>query len=141
MRYQEILDQLQTGDVIMVMGREGALTPFTKFFTRSPYTHVGQVFQMGGEWWLHEINGGKNHAVPLAQLREDDFDVYHKPEQVDDAMLRAAIATMLQTRINYGFVALFVIGLFDYLRVQVFIHWRRILVCSGYIAKTLCMAG
>jgi hypothetical protein len=141
MNYEDARTLIKTGDVIIVRGTTGFLTPFTKFFTRSPYTHTGQAFWLGDVLWMNEINGGKNHAIPLSQLADEDFDVFERPNQVSEAGALAAIKQVLRTRIPYSLLALFMAGLLDFFRIKAFIHWRQLLVCSGYTTKSLCLAG
>lgn len=141
MNYEDARALIATGDVIMVRGTTGLLTPLTRYFTRSPYTHTGQAFWLDGMLWMNEINSGKNHAIPLSQLADENFDVFERPAEVSEARALAAIKQMLRTKIPYSLLALFVAGALNFLRIKAFIHWRRLLVCSGYTAKSLCLAG
>ena len=89
---------------------------------------------------MAELNGGRNHLIPLSQLRNMHFDVYHCP--VDNRYrVEEAITDNLRDQIEYGYVALPVIGLLNFLRVKLFLHARRLLVCSGYVVKILEQAG
>lgn len=140
MNYDEARSKIQDGDLIAVRGTEGFLSPFTRFFTRSPYTHVGVAFWMGGGLWLAEINAGANHATPLSQFAGTDFDVYEKPYQCTGKMIDA-IDTALRVKIHYGFASLPVIGLMNWLRVKAFIHARKILSCAGFAVMIYELAG
>lgn len=140
MNYVEARSQIQDGDLIAVCGTKGLLAPFTRFFTRSRYTHVGVAFWMADGLWLAEINAGANHATPLSQFTGNDFDVYIKPVQCTGNMA-AAIQTALRVRINYGYASLAVIGLMNWLRIKAFIHARRNISCAGFCVMVYELAG
>lgn len=139
MRYDDARPLIATGDLIAVRETHGLLAPLTRFFTRSPVTHVGTALWMDGGLWMAELNGGKNHAIPLSQLSETDFDVYECP--VDRVKVRATTLAALRLKIGYGIIALPIIGLLNWLRIKVFIHARRVLVCSGYCISIYEAAG
>jgi len=141
MNYDQARERIETGDLIAVRGKEGLLTPFTKFFTRSPYTHVGIAFWMNGGLWMSEINGGRNHAIPLSQLADSEFDVYERPPGLSIADMLEAINEALREKIDYGYLSLPVIGLINFLGIKVFIHARRIMSCAGYSVMTYEAAG
>lgn len=140
MRYEEARAFIQTGDVIAVREKHGFLSPFTRFFTHSEYTHNGLAVWVNGGLWMAELNGGRNHMIPLSQLAEIPFDVYHCPVEDRDAV-ETAISESLRERIDYGFAALAVIGILNFFRIKVFLHARQILVCTGYCVKVLEAAG
>lgn len=140
MDYAQARPLILDGDLIAVRETHGFLTPFTRIFTRSPITHNGTAIWIDGGLWMAELNTGKNHAIPLSQLDETDFDV-HEPPIDDRAALRESILANLRMKVPYGFLALPVIGLLDWLRVKVFIHARSILVCSGWCVKVYEDAG
>lgn len=140
MNYAEARSQIQDGDLIAVCGTEGFLSPFTRFFTRSRYTHVGVALWMDGGLWLAEINAGANHATPLSQFAVNDFDVYHKPAECTGD-IRAAIHTALCIKIHYGFSALPVVGFLNWFRIKVFVHARRIIECAGFCIMIYELAG
>lgn len=129
------------GDLIAVRGRTGLLAPFTRYFTRSDYTHVGVAFWMDGGLWLSEINGGHNHAIPLSQLAGVDFDVYQRPDGITGKAVQGAIRAALRERIHYGYLSLPVIGFINFFRIKAFIHARQIVSCAGYSVMTYEMAG
>lgn len=140
MRYEEARMLITDGDLIAVREKDGFLTPFTKFFTHSKITHTGIAHWMDGGLWMTEINIGKNHAIPLSQLADTPFDVFHPP--VDNPLgAREAIATALRIKIPYGSVALIVIGLLNFFRIKTFVHARRVLVCTGFCVKIYEMMG
>lgn len=138
--YHTARHHIETGDLIAVREKEGFLTPFTRYFTSSDYTHTGIAFWMAGGLWMAEHNIGKNHAIPLSQLADSDFDVFERPAEVVDN-IDEAIQWGLRTKIPYGVLALFVIGLINWLRIKVFLHARRILVCSGFSVMIYERAG
>jgi hypothetical protein len=138
--YEEARSLISDGDAIMVKSRRGLLAHLTRFFTRSDYTHGGVAFWTAGGLWMTEINSGKNHAIPLSQLSETDFDVYCCPI-ADAKAMRYAIQEAMRVKIHYGWPSLFVIGLINYFRIKVFLHARKILSCAGYCVMTYELAG
>lgn len=140
MNYDEARSQIKEGDMIAICGTEGFLTPLTKFFTRSRYTHVGVAHWMDGGLWLAEINAGANHATPLSQFTVYDFDVFIKPVECTGDM-KQAINDALRVKIHYGFASLPVIGLMNWLRIKAFIHARKILSCAGFTVMIYELAG
>lgn len=131
------MNRIDTGDLIAVRTAHSIMGRLTQFFTRSPYTHVGIAIRLADAIFVAELNGGRNHLVPLSQLA--DYDVYAQPPDLID--IDGAIWYWLQRPINYGFVAFIVIGLLDWCRIQTFLHWRQILVCSGYCVAIYETAG
>lgn len=139
--YKTARPLIQTGDTIAIKGRSGLFAFLTRFFTRSDYTHIGIAFWMGSVLWLFEINSGKNHAVPLSQLSHVDFDVFKRPEELLPIAVLHSVWDNLRSKVDYGFLAIPVIGLLDFLKIKLFVHWRRILVCSGIAVKVYEDAG
>jgi hypothetical protein len=131
MDYAEARSKIEDGDMIAVHETHGFLTPITRFFTRSSVTHVGIALWMDGGLWMGELNGGKNHAIPLSQLAGTDFDVYYPPVP-SRTKARASLLNALREKIPYAFIALPVIGLLNWMGIKVFIHARQLLVCSGW---------
>lgn len=141
MEYAAIRDSIKTGDLIAVRNGTGIRNRLVAFFTRGPYTHCGLAIWIAGRLYMTELNDGFNHLVPLSQLDDMAFDVYaHPPELTEDA-LEAAIMSWLASKVDYGYLAFFTIGLLDWLRVKAFVHWRRIMVCSGYCVANWETAG
>lgn len=137
MKYSDARPEIKTGDLIAVTKAHNWLGTLTQLVTRSPYTHVGVARWLDGGLYMAEINGGRNHLIPTSQLTE--FDVYEMPAGLQN--IEEAIDGMLRTSINYSFVAFIVIGLRDLLRLNMFIHWRETLVCSGYCVAIYEAAG
>jgi hypothetical protein len=137
MDYAQARAQIETGDLIAVRDVHGILGWLTRWFTRSPYTHAGIALWLAGGLYMAELNGGRNHLVPLSQLTA--FDVYKAPDGLTG--IEAAIMEWLRAPIAYGYLAFVLIGLLDWLRLNVFVHWRRILVCSGYCVAIYETAG
>jgi hypothetical protein len=131
MNYSEAREHIFDGDLIAVQERHGILAALTRFFTRSPITHTGIALWIDGGLWMAELNSGRNHLVPLSQLSDVDFDVYDPPVP-DRAAVRRETLEALRMKIPYGFIALVVIGMLCWWRSKVFVHWRRVIVCSGY---------
>jgi hypothetical protein len=133
------LNHIETGDMVAVRTVHGILGRATRFFTRSDYTHVGVALWLGGELFLAELNGGRNHLVPISQL--DDFDVYARPANISALAVEEATRYWLGFLVNYGFLAFVAIGFLNYFKIKIFVHWRRILVCSGYVVAIYERAG
>jgi hypothetical protein len=131
--------EIETGDIIQIRTAHNWLGRLTQFFTRSPYTHTGMALWFGGIWWLVELNGGRNHITMLVQWA--DYDVYARPAEVSEDAAREAALAWLATPQEYGYLAFIVIGVLNWLRIRVFVHWRRILVCAGAIVAILERAG
>lgn len=134
MDYAQARNLIEDGDLIAVRGTHGALAAATRSATDSPVTHTGIAFWQADGLWMGELNGGGNHGVPLSQLEGTDFDVYYPPVP-SRKKVRASLLAALRDKQPYGFLALPVIGLLNWLRIKVFIHWRQILVCSGWCVK------
>lgn len=139
MNYAQARDQIQTGDLIAVRGRHGIISAATRFFTRDPHTHTGIAVWIGSRLFMAELNSGRNHLTALSQLA--DFDVYAPPPGLERGAIERAVFDWLAKPISYGFAAFVLIGLVNSLRLHLFIHWRRIIVCSGGSVQIFEMAG
>lgn len=137
--YQEARSQIATGDLIAVRSPHGIIGWLTQFFTRSPYTHTGIAIWIEGGLYMGELNGGRNHIIPLSQLDGCDFDVYHPPSGLNN--IAAALFFWLRLPIDYAYVAFVAIGLLNWLRAKIFVHWRQMLVCSGWCVAVYEEAG
>lgn len=140
MDYAKARPLIEDGDLIAVREHDGFLTPITRFATRDPVTHVGIACWMDDGLWMGELNSGKNHAIPLSQLSDTDFDVYYPPVP-SRAKVRASLLEALREKIHYAFVMLPVIGLLNWFGIKVFIHARKLLVCSGWCVMVYEKAG
>jgi hypothetical protein len=129
MNYADARSQIETGDLIAVRDVHGILGRLTVFFTHKPVTHTGVVRWSDGLLYMADLNSGRNHLTALSQLV--DFDVYDPPAGLDRTSIREAIDAWLAKPINYGIAAFVLIGLKCLLRLKVYIHWRRVMVCSG----------
>lgn len=128
---------IENGDLIEVRSVHNLLGKWTQVLTRSSYTHAGLALWLDGELFMAELNGGRNHLIPLTQL--DDYDVYAHPEGLKD--LDRCIRLWLRVQVTYGFLALVAIGLLNWFKINAFVHWRKILVCSGYCVAIWEEAG
>lgn len=128
---------IETGDLIAVRTAHSIMGRLTQIITRSPYTHAGIAFWLAGDLYMAELNGGRNHLVPMSQLA--DYDVYACPDGLRD--IDGAIRQWLRLQVNYGVLAFVAIGLLDWFRIKAFVHWRQILVCSGYCVAIYETAG
>jgi hypothetical protein len=141
MNYQELRAQIEDGDLIATRIAHGLFGKLTQFFTRKVYTHCGIATWLDGGLWMVEINGGRNHAIPLSQLEDEDFDVFQPPQELDRQAIRKAALESMRVKVEYGFLAAFMIGLLGLLKLKVFVHWRKIIVCSGYCVAVYEKAG
>lgn len=129
MDYLEARSQIKTGDLIAVRDVHGLLGKLTTFFTRSPYTHTGVAVWLGDRLFMADLNSGRNALHALSQL--DNFDVFEPPYGLKVEDIEASIFNWLAKPISYGYLAFLVIGLKCALGLKTFIHWRKIIVCSG----------
>lgn len=104
MSYDAIRGQIQTGDLIAVRRRTGALAVATRIVTASPYTHTGLAQWVGPQGdrrlLLAQINGGGSNLVPLSQMSVYAFDVFLCP--VDRQDVERAIWKTLGARMGYS---------------------------------------
>ncbi len=131
------MNKIETGDLIAVRSAHSFMGKVTQFVTRSPYTHVGVAIWIHDQLFMAELNGGRNHLVPLCQL--SDYDVYAPPAGLEN--IEASIYRYLEYPIDYGLAAFVAIGLLNVLRIKTFVHWRRVMVCSGYCVAIYESAG
>jgi hypothetical protein len=128
---------IETGDLIAVRTAHGILGRLTQIITRSPYTHAGIAVWLAGELFVAELNGGRNHLIPVCQLT--NYDVYAQPDGLGN--VGSAIRAWLRYPVNYGFLAFVAIGLLNWFRIKMFVHWRKVMVCSGYCVAIYESAG
>lgn len=133
------MNVIDTGDCIAVPVAHGIIGRLTQFFTRSRYTHTGTAIWVADRLYMAELNGGRNHLVPMTQLTK--YDIYACPAGLDPAKVEAAIIQMLALPIDYGFISFPVIGLLNWLKIKVFVHWRKIIVCSGFVVAIYELSG
>lgn len=136
--YAVARNMIQTGDLIGVRDVHGIVGWSTVFFTRRPYTHTGVALWLGARLFMAELNAGRNHLTAVSQLT--DFDVC-APPVANRSAIESAIFDWLAKPIAYGFAAFILIGLRAWLRLKTFIHWRRVIVCSGGSVEIYEMAG
>ncbi len=141
MHYDAARPLIEDGDLISVRTQHGLFGALTQICTRSVYTHNGIAVWLDDGLWMTEINGGKNHAIPLSQLEGEEFDVFLPPLGLDRQAIRKAALESLRVKVPYGFAAAFMIGLLGLLKLKIFVHWRKIIVCSGYCVATYENAG
>lgn len=131
---------IENGDLITVRGRHGVLAALIRFFTFSRHTHNGVAVWKDGRLWMTELNGGRNHLIPIEQLRDMEFDVSESLVEDRGAVVES-IYENLEERVDYGIPALIVIGIINFFKLNVVVNWRKILVCSGYCMKIYEDAG
>jgi hypothetical protein len=140
MNYAEARPQIMDGDIIEVLTAHSVFNWLTKLFT-GRYVHTGMAFWLDGGLWMVEINGGKNHAIPLSQLEGTDFDVYAPPSYLSRTSIRTAALESIRIKTSYGFLAPIATGINEFFGFNRFIHWRNTLDCTGYVVKILQAAG
>lgn len=129
MDYAQAREQIQSGDVIGVRDAHNILGRATQFFTHDPHTHTGVAQWLGGRLFMADLNSGRNHLTALSQLNH--FDVYDPPAGLERPAIEVAAFDWLAKPISYGIAAFILIGLKCALHITAFIHWRKIVVCSG----------
>jgi hypothetical protein len=139
MNYQQARNTIQTGDLIVNCRAHSILGTMTQTFTHSKYTHSGVAVWLGDRLFMADLNSGRNHLTAVSQL--EDFDVYEAPPGLHEHDIETAIFDWLAKPINYGFLAFPVIGVKCALGLKTFIHWRKIIVCSGGSVQIYEMAG
>lgn len=140
MLYSEIRDQIETGDLISICTVGNLLNRATKFFT-GKYVHSGQAIWLAGRLYMTELNGGRNHLIPMSQLDGVEFDVHARPDELTAEACEVAILDNLGRKVEYGYPALLAIGLVEWLKLNLVVKWSKILVCSGYGVKNWQDAG
>ena len=138
--YKLARPMIEDGDLITtrrVHGLFGILT----FLTTGKYTHTGTAVWIGRSLWMVEINGGRNHAIPLSQLEHEDFDVYYPPEGLDRRRIKREAIESIRVRVNYGFIATVVTGIVEFFNLPIVINWRNYLHCAGYSIRIYDQAG
>lgn len=142
MNYKEIRPFLQTGDIVGVRHPENILGTATQYFTNSPYTHVGIIVRkrQGNGVWLAELNSGKNHLIPMSQLKDKQFDIFQCPVS-NQTHIASSIDRWLRYPIHYGFKNFILIGLNSYIGVKIPPIFGDELVCSGFVLRILQTAG
>lgn len=136
--YQNL--KIEDGDLISIKKSHGIFGWLTKFFT-GKYTHTGIAVLIENKLWMVEINGGRNHAIPLNQYGDKDYDVSYPPIGLNRAKIREAALESLNVMTNYGFIATIATGVNEFFGFNKFIHWRKIRHCAGYAVSIYEKAG
>lgn len=126
--YNEVRQSIEDGDLIAVRGSH-LIDRLTRLVTRSPVTHTGVAVWLDGRLFMADLNSGRNHLTALSCV--PDFDVHTPPAGIDRPSIRQSLLDWLASPIDYGFAAFAMIGLRSMLKSRAFIHWRKIMVCSG----------
>lgn len=139
--YDEARSYIQDGDLIATRTPHSLFNRLTQLLTYKPYTHNGIAVWLDDGLWMGEINGGKNHMIPLSQLADEDFDVFYPPAGLDRAVIKKQVLEDMRVKVPYGFFATIVTGLVEFFRLGIYIKWRNILHCAGYSIRTYERAG
>ena len=137
MKYDKARSNILDGDLIAVVDVPSLYARATRFFTRSPYSHVGVALWLDEGLWLVELNAGSNHAKPLSQIPE--FDVYNCP--VNRAAVRKAALESLRINVPYSWLTVVVSGALDFFHLPKPRNWDHGLVCSSYCIELYEAAG
>lgn len=139
MNYDEVRPYLETGQIIGVKENKTWLHKLTRIFTKRTYTHVGIIQVEPNGVYLAELNGGRNHKIPMSQLMHKSFDVAECPKECLEAV-NESINRWLRFEVPYGFLAFILIGLNKFLGLKVPIKQGDI-VCTGFVVNILTTAG
>ena len=140
MDYSTARNILQDGDIVMVKSSHSVYNLLTKLFT-GKYTHTGIVVWLDGGLWMAELNTGKNHVIPLSQLENIRFDVYKCPQNVDRVLVRKNILESVRISTPYGYLSAVITAINEFTDLNRFIHWRKIITCSGFVISILDKSG
>lgn len=138
--YAEARSKILDGDLISVFKAHSLFNRLTQLFT-GDYVHVGIALWMSEGLWLVEINGGRNHAIPLSQLQSVGFDVSEPPPGVTPENAKVEALTALKESEPYGFGTAFVTGVIEYFNIPLTVNWRKGRHCSGLAARIYDRAG
>jgi len=138
--YDEVRPLLATGQIVGVRERHSIAHVLTNLFTGTRYTHVGMISIKECGVYLAELNGGRNHLIPLSQLKDKRFDIYECPEECLP-YIDQSIEDALREEIPYGFFAFILIGLMDLFNISIKLKGKKLLVCSGFVVSILRRAG
>lgn len=131
---------IQDGDLVATRRVHGIFGWLT-YGTTGVYTHTGTAVWLGRSLWMVEINGGRNHAIPLSQLEHEDFDVYYPPEGLDRRKIRREAIESIRVRQDYGFIATVATGIIEFFNLPIVLNWRNIQHCAGYCIRIYDQAG
>jgi hypothetical protein len=138
--YEQARSQILDGDLISVFKAHSLFGFATQFFT-GQYTHVGMAIWEDDRLRLVEINGGKNHLIPLSQLLFSGFDVSEPPSGVIRSLAKQAALDALEKSENYGFFTTIVTGFIEFFKINIVINWRKGRHCAGFIVGIYDKAG
>lgn len=139
--YEKAKPQILEGDFIGTLKAHGLFGKLTKLFT-GKYTHCGVAAWIDGGLWMVEINGGKNHAIPLSQLADEPFDVFSPPIEDREAIRKASIES-IRIKQSYGYWGTVLIGIIEFFKLNNIAKDKlpKLVVCSGYVVKIYNLAG
>ncbi len=140
MVYADARSKIHDGDLISVFKAHSLFGKLTQFFT-GEYTHVGIAIWLDGGLWLTEINGGRNHAIPLSQLKKCGFDVSSPPPGCNPFNIRHVALASLRESEEYGFINAAVTGFIEFFKIPITINWRKGRHCAGYCIRIYDRAG
>ncbi len=140
LNYFNARSEISNGDMISVFKAHGFFGRLTQFFT-GQYTHSGVAVWMEGGLWMVEINGGRNHAIPLSQLQKFGFDVFEPPKGVTAKSAKISALKALRNQENYGFFTTIVTGFIEYFRIPIVVNWRKGRHCAGFVVGIYDDAG
>lgn len=138
--YTEARSLILDGDLISISKAHSLFNRLTQILT-GEYVHVGVAVWIDNGLWMVEINGGRNHAVPLSQLKPAGFDVSEPPPGVTAASARFEALEALRGTEEYGFGATIATGLIEFFNIPLVVNWRNGRHCAGLVTMIYDRAG
>lgn len=139
MKYADVRDLINTGDLMAVRSHRGGLSALTRIITKSPYTHTAVALWLGDRLLLAEMNGGGACLVPASKYADTDFDVFACPMRAAD--VAGAMFDLLGLDISYDFGDLLAIAAHELLGRDLPPVDDRNLICSALAASIYLNAG
>lgn len=140
--YEQARLDIQDGDIIFIKNNKGLFLPqLIRFFTRSPYTHVGIAFWIttgsADRLMVVEAQGGaKRRIVNLSYYEDDHIDVVEAPKDWD-RVSEKAIERLNQ--VPYGWLQALYVGvrefLLQYFNVKLPMRDLPGEICSEFVAR------
>lgn len=140
LNYEIARSLIKDGDLVSVFKAHSLFNRLTQRFT-GEYTHVGGALWMDGGLWLAEINSGRNHAIPLSQLKHCGFDVSSPPPGVTPESARFETLLALRETEPYGYLSAIATGVVEFFRLPIIVNWRNGRHCAGFMVRIYDRAG
>ena len=138
MNYDEVRPLLETGQIVGVMENKSILHKLTHIFTKDKTTHVGIIKVDSSGVYLAELNGGRNHSIPMSQLTHKRFNVYACPDECKPHV-EESINRWLRYEVPYGYLTFILIGLNKFFGLKLK-GKKGDIVCTGFLVNILTTA-